>query len=85
MCVLCIVGATVAISTGVATRRANRAIDDQTARWDAIKSKDYSGPDIEGVRSRGGFWFLMPGYLLPWIFFVAWVAIAFLHRFGAIC
>jgi hypothetical protein len=31
VCVLCTVGAMVAISTGVATRRANRAIDDQTA------------------------------------------------------
>jgi hypothetical protein len=78
--ILCVLGALVALSTGVATCRANQAIKRLDAQWDQGKPADYAGPDVEGVRSHEGwFWFLMPGYFLPWLFFFAWIGIAFIH------
>ena len=89
VCVICVVGAIVALSTWVATFRANKAISLFSVHWDSIKPKEYSGVGVEGVRSRSGyFWWLMPGYALPWLFFLAWLVIGFIHyavalkRFG---
>ena len=80
VCVICVVGAIVALSTWVATFRANKAISLFSAHWDSIKPKEYSGVGVEGVRSRSGyFWWLMPGYALPWLFFLAWLVIGFIH------
>src|SRR5438034_10354323 len=80
VCVICVLGAMVALSTSVATFRANKSISLFSAYWDSIKPKEYSGVGVEGVRSRSGyFWWLMPGYALPWLFFFAWLAIGFIH------
>jgi hypothetical protein len=78
--ILCVLGALVALSTGVATWRANQAIKRLDALWDRSKPEDYSGPDVEGVRSHEGWlWFLTPGYFIPWLFLSAWIAIAFIY------
>jgi hypothetical protein len=78
--VICALGAIVAVSIGIGTYRANKAIACLTAEWDKLrqgKYPDYCGPDVEGVRSHSGwFWWLMPGYAIPWTFVVGWVAIA---------
>jgi len=79
--VFCILGAMVSLSTSLAVYRANKAIKNYEDEWDSIKGKDYSGPDIEGVRSSDGcFWWLMPGYILPWLFLLGWLSIAVIHN-----
>ena len=74
--VLGILGILVAISVGIGTCRANGSINNCNAEWDRIRPNEYSGLDIEGVRSQSGyFWWLMPGYFVPWAFAAAWIAI----------
>jgi hypothetical protein len=77
--IFCSLGALVALSSLFGTGRANRAIAGLRAHWDKTKPKDYAGPDIEGVRSDSGFWWLMPGYALPFLSCLGWIAIALIH------
>ena len=74
--VLSFLGTFVALSIGIGTCRANEAINNLGKKWDGIKPKDYTGLDIEGIRGRSGcFWWLMPGYFIPWTFTTAWLVI----------
>ena len=78
--VLGILGIAVAASIAIGTCRANQALNRLGRYWDKVKPKDYSGLDVEGIRSQAGcFWWLMPGYFLPIAFLVAWVAILYFH------
>ncbi|PYL22809.1 MAG: hypothetical protein DMF37_11340 [Verrucomicrobia bacterium] len=73
-------GVSVALSIAVATYRANKALDRLSRYWDKVKPKDYVGLDVEGVRSRSGFFrWLMPGSFLPLTFAVAWIVILYIH------
>ncbi len=78
--VLCLVGMAVALSTGVATYRANLAIKKVNDWWDANRPADYLGLGVEGIKSHEGrFQKLMPGKFLPWLFFAAWAVIGLIH------
>lgn len=74
---LYILGFLIALSTGIATWRANDAIGRLETDWDTrLKPENYKGVDIVGARTRSGrLWWLMPGYLIPTLFGVAWVVI----------
>ena len=78
--ILCVLGALVALSTGVATLLANQAIKILVDLWDENMPNGYFGPDVEGARShKRWFRFLMPGYFLPLLFIVGWIAITIIH------
>ena len=78
--ILCFVGLTVALSTWVATLRANKAIESVNKWWDINKPSDYLGLGVELVKGHEGKWqILMPGKFLPFIFFVVWIAIGLVH------
>jgi hypothetical protein len=84
--VLCILGMSVAFSTWVGTVRANKTIVNWGIYWDKVKPKDYTGPDVEGIRSnKGCFWWMMPGYALPFLFLAGWIAIAAVHHWRTSC
>jgi len=72
-------GMLVALSIWVGTLRSNRAISSLTAIWDNNRPIDYSGPDVQGVRSdEGKSAYFMPGYFLPALLWVAWPAVIWL-------
>ena len=78
--ILCLVGMAVALSTWVATLRANEAIEKVNKRWDEIMPANYAGLGVEIIKGHEGKWQkLMPGKFLPLIFFIAWVAIGIVH------
>lgn len=76
--VVCVVGALIGVSIGIATKKANDAIRSLQEAWESLKSDDYNGPDIEGSRSGSGMldW-ILPGSFIPWVFAVAWTVILF--------
>lgn len=77
--IFCLLGIIVAISIGIAMHRGNMAIDRLDKWWDQNKPENYSGLDIQGVRSRNDFlWFLMPGRIVPWALCIAWLCILFI-------
>jgi hypothetical protein len=75
-------GALVAISIGLATYRANKAIARLSTWWDDNVPAGYSGVGVEGVKSQSGLSWLMPGYFLPWVFAAAWLAVGISHLFS---
>jgi hypothetical protein len=49
---------------------------------DQVKPKQRAGLDVEGTRSRSGwFWWLMPGYFVPGLFVFGWIAIVAIHAY----
>lgn len=51
------------------------------AAWDKNNPKDYDGPPVSGYPPVTGFEkFLLPWFLLPGLFVVAWVTVLFINR-----
>lgn len=74
--IICIVGFLIAVSIGLATSKANRAIKNLSQEWDEKKLENYDGPDIEGNRCGSEkLDILLPGSFVPLVFSVAWVFI----------
>jgi hypothetical protein len=75
--VVCSVGLLVALSTGVATHDANKALDLLERRFDDLGYDEASSIETLGVRgrNRGGYGWLMPGKFLPWLFALAWLVL----------
>jgi hypothetical protein len=74
--VLCFLGFFVAVSIGIGTYRANQAIEELERKYDGLTHKQNSELATIGLRSRTGWtWWLMPGYFVPWLFAVGWLAI----------
>jgi hypothetical protein len=72
---ICVAGTFTSVSLGYAIYRANVSIDKATARWDAIKSPDFAGLDVEGFRSGSGYAWLMPGRFIPKVLILTWTGI----------
>jgi cell division protein FtsW (lipid II flippase) len=78
--ILCLVGLAVALSTWVATLRANEAIERVNEWWDDSKPPDCLGLGVERIKGHEGkLQKLMPGRFLPLTFFIAWMAIGLVH------
>lgn len=78
--ILYLLGTLVALSTFVATQRANQAIKKSEDWWKENKPNGYSGPEPTGVEiHKERTWFLMPGYCLPCLFYFGWIAIALIY------
>jgi hypothetical protein len=77
--VILALGLAIALSVWVGTHMAYRATGRLVKQWDEYK-KEHKGepwvPDVQGIRGEGLVNFLMPGYLVPKLFFLAWLAIA---------
>jgi hypothetical protein len=73
--IACLAGIVVSISVGYSLYRANVAIDRASAKWDEIKPEGHSGLDSEGVRSGSRLAWLMPGWLMPWVFALMWCGV----------
>lgn len=74
--IICAIGIMVSISIGLATLKANKAINNIQMNFDKIKPENYLGPDIEGSRSGSDkLDWLLPGSFIPWFFAIGWVCI----------
>jgi hypothetical protein len=76
--VLCSIGLLVALSTGIATRDANKTLEQLETRFSTLGYDKASAIETLGVlesdRSKLSGW-LMPGRFLPWLFFLGWLVI----------
>jgi hypothetical protein len=80
--IICSLGAAVALSIGLATYGANLVLEELERRIEAadpsaLEARE-SGKKQAPLawKNRGKWWWwLMPGYFLPWTFLAAWISI----------
>ena len=82
--VICVLGAGVALSIGLATYGANLVIEDlegkiaaheRTRRAHEHPDHAFEAPAPAWTNRLKWWWWMMPGYFVPWLFLAAWVGI----------
>lgn len=74
------IGFLVSISIWYGIYRANLSLRNAVDYWDRIKPSQFQGLDAEGFRTSKSIYWLMPGYFIPTVFALSWMAV-YLVRF----
>jgi hypothetical protein len=78
--ILCGLGVIISISSFLGIYDGAIAIRNVRKWWDDHVSKDYTGPDVMALRGENtSFRLLKPWRLMPWVFVLSWILVAFLY------
>jgi hypothetical protein len=73
--IFCALGGGVALSIGLGTYGANLVIEKLERELDRLEGREATAEPVWRNRAKW-WWWLMPGYFVPWMFLSAWAVVA---------